>query len=563
MVVPPAVDNLSLSLPELPIPSAAPSRAADRGDGNSFQNALARAGSASNDASRTDAPDRSATPSSQGPQAQDQSRASDSSQPSDQAAEKQSPATSAKESQASDQGKPDDADDVDQGTPPVVTDEKKDGDSDHEEEQTPDQAALALAALAAAQAQAKAPVAQTDEVALSDTAKEQALEPVAAAKPVGVKTDVPAATPVTSNSPKITDEATPTTATAATEQVIVAEIATNAAPVVNDVQPNTDTKPKTVSAESTTVAEEAKGINLGQETSPTEKSLAAVSAEQTTAAPVAAATVAVSEQESSTDKRADRSDDKTTAKDAGVGATTAAAADLPAAPQVTSDTVQTPDVTIAAAVSIPSGEKAAPSDAAGDTPRKDSGRQPDITGIRHPASGAEAPRNSNSRTAAATFGALGEQAGAGGLSQGDRVRLVQRVARAVQTAQERGGDLQLRLSPPELGSLRLQVKMTDGALSARLEAETPQAQQVLMDSLPQLRERLADQNIRVERFDVDLMQSGGGGPSNLPDRRQDASQDGSSSRGSSTVRRQAGNETAVGGPSPTRFVAAGRLDIVA
>ena len=105
--------------------------------------------------------------------------------------------------------------------------------------------------------------------------------------------------------------------------------------------------------------------------------------------------------------------------------------------------------------------------------------------------------------------------------------------------------------------------MTDGALTARLEAETPQARQVLADSLPQLRERLAEQNIRVERFDVDLMQSGGGGPSNLPDRRQDASQDGLPSRGGTAARRESRGDANVGGAAPTRLVAAGRLDITA
>ena len=102
------------------------------------------------------------------------------------------------------------------------------------------------------------------------------------------------------------------------------------------------------------------------------------------------------------------------------------------------------------------------------------------------------------------------------LSQGDRVRLVQRVARAVQTATERGGELKLRLSPPELGSLRLQVRLAEGVLSARIETDNPTAKQVLIDNLPALRDRLAEQNIRVEKFDVDLSNSGGGGTSQTP-----------------------------------------------
>jgi flagellar hook-length control protein FliK len=105
------------------------------------------------------------------------------------------------------------------------------------------------------------------------------------------------------------------------------------------------------------------------------------------------------------------------------------------------------------------------------------------------------------------------------LSQADRARLVQRVARAVQTAEERGGELKLRLSPPELGSLKLEVQIRDGALSARIEAQTPEAKQVLIDSLPALREKLSEQNLRVEKFDVDLSNSGQQqGSPQMPDR---------------------------------------------
>ena len=93
----------------------------------------------------------------------------------------------------------------------------------------------------------------------------------------------------------------------------------------------------------------------------------------------------------------------------------------------------------------------------------------------------------------------------------DGARFVGRVAKAVQTAHERGGALQLRLSPPELGSLRLELNVQNGVMTAALETENPAARQVLLDHLPALRERLAEQNIRIERFDVDVRQEGSGG----------------------------------------------------
>lgn len=99
------------------------------------------------------------------------------------------------------------------------------------------------------------------------------------------------------------------------------------------------------------------------------------------------------------------------------------------------------------------------------------------------------------------------------LGRVDTTRFIGRVARAFHFAQERGGTLQLRLSPPELGSLQLELTVKDGALTASLQTETQAARRLLLDHLPALRERLAEQNVRVERFDVDVRRDGQGGQS--------------------------------------------------
>lgn len=88
----------------------------------------------------------------------------------------------------------------------------------------------------------------------------------------------------------------------------------------------------------------------------------------------------------------------------------------------------------------------------------------------------------------------------------DPARFVGRVAGAFRVAHDRGGVLQLRLSPPELGSIKLELLVERGALTARIEAESSTARRVLLDNLPALRDRLAQQEIRVERFDVDVRQ---------------------------------------------------------
>jgi flagellar hook-length control protein FliK len=134
-----------------------------------------------------------------------------------------------------------------------------------------------------------------------------------------------------------------------------------------------------------------------------------------------------------------------------------------------------------------------------------------------------APVATASETAGAPHGRLpphllargSEQTQAGKpLSEADQARFVQRVARAFQTAASQDGELRLRLSPPELGSLRLEVKVLGGVMSARIEAETQTARTLLLENLPVLRERLAEQNIRIEQFDIDLMNRQGSGLQN-------------------------------------------------
>ena len=85
--------------------------------------------------------------------------------------------------------------------------------------------------------------------------------------------------------------------------------------------------------------------------------------------------------------------------------------------------------------------------------------------------------------------------------------------------------MRLRLSPPELGSLQMQISVKRGALSATIQADNSTAQQVLLASLPDLRDRLAEQGIRIEQFDVQLAGQGSGGmpqPQGNPDFNQAA-----------------------------------------
>jgi flagellar hook-length control protein FliK len=124
-----------------------------------------------------------------------------------------------------------------------------------------------------------------------------------------------------------------------------------------------------------------------------------------------------------------------------------------------------------------------------------------------------------------------------GVGQADRVRFVERVARAFQSLGQRGGSIRLRLHPPELGSLRVEVTVRNGNLTARLEAETPEARTALLENLPALRDRLAEHHIKVERFDVDLAdRSTGGMPQGPGGDSQPGGQGGRPPRSPNTVR---------------------------
>ena len=100
----------------------------------------------------------------------------------------------------------------------------------------------------------------------------------------------------------------------------------------------------------------------------------------------------------------------------------------------------------------------------------------------------------------------------------DQARFVGRVARAFEAMGDRNGPIRLKLSPAELGSLRIEISVRGGTMTAHIEAETSTARNLLLDNLPALRDRLTQQGIKIDRFDVDLSDRSTGG---LPDQRPD------------------------------------------
>lgn len=79
-----------------------------------------------------------------------------------------------------------------------------------------------------------------------------------------------------------------------------------------------------------------------------------------------------------------------------------------------------------------------------------------------------------------------------------------RVARMVQSSLRTGRPLRVRLSPPELGTLQIEVASRSGAVTARLDVQSPAARQVVLDNLSSLQESLAQQGTPIDHIEVHL-----------------------------------------------------------
>ncbi|HPQ69730.1 MAG TPA: flagellar hook-length control protein FliK [bacterium] len=84
---------------------------------------------------------------------------------------------------------------------------------------------------------------------------------------------------------------------------------------------------------------------------------------------------------------------------------------------------------------------------------------------------------------------------------------VERVVRMVnqqmvRRAADGGGTMRLRLDPPELGRVKLEVTVEQQHVRAQAVVESGQVRQVLMEHLPDLKQQLAQQGMQLDQFDV-------------------------------------------------------------
>jgi flagellar hook-length control protein FliK len=83
-----------------------------------------------------------------------------------------------------------------------------------------------------------------------------------------------------------------------------------------------------------------------------------------------------------------------------------------------------------------------------------------------------------------------------------------RIQRGLNTAvQQQGGGITLRLTPPELGTVRIQLQVQGTSVNAQFHAESEAGRNLLQQQLGQLRNSLEAQGLSVERIGVQAMSS--------------------------------------------------------
>lgn len=83
-------------------------------------------------------------------------------------------------------------------------------------------------------------------------------------------------------------------------------------------------------------------------------------------------------------------------------------------------------------------------------------------------------------------------------------QLVERVASAVRQSHSTGQQLKIRLSPPELGTLQIEVSLKNGEYSAKLEVQNRHAQKVINDNIAQLKDAISKTGVALDRIDVHI-----------------------------------------------------------
>ena len=122
------------------------------------------------------------------------------------------------------------------------------------------------------------------------------------------------------------------------------------------------------------------------------------------------------------------------------------------------------------------------------------------------------------------------------ISAYQEVKLVQRVLRGVEQLANGGGQVRLRLHPPELGSLQMSLRMEAGQVFARLEVENSTARDALLNNVQTLRDRMAEQGMNVASFEVEVSTDSSGSGTSGSNKQRDGGSDSQSRWDNATSR---------------------------
>ncbi len=127
------------------------------------------------------------------------------------------------------------------------------------------------------------------------------------------------------------------------------------------------------------------------------------------------------------------------------------------------------------------------------------------SGTPKPTDAATGQSENAPQTAAARLGGARGQESPG--SRVDAESLVNRVENAIRAARSNGGALRIRLNPPELGSLQIEVSTRGGMFTARLEVQTSAARQAILENIAQLKDALAQSGTPLDKIEVHLAEN--------------------------------------------------------
>lgn len=122
------------------------------------------------------------------------------------------------------------------------------------------------------------------------------------------------------------------------------------------------------------------------------------------------------------------------------------------------------------------------------------------------------------------------------ISAYQEVKLVQRVLRGVEQLANGGGQVRLRLHPPELGSLQMSLRMEAGQVFAKLEVENSTARDALLNNVQSLKDRMAEQGMNVATFEVEVSTDSAGSGTSGSNMQRDGGSDSQSRWDNATSR---------------------------